>query len=446
MILRIIIKDLKLILTDKKAIAILVLMPIILTSILSMALSGSFDSGSSINKFTIGIVKEYEDTDVKSAVASKLKNSLIGDSLGDFDIESMDYDPEKIFFSDFLENEEVKEIMGYEVMTMSEAEQGIKDDELSAIVVLPENFIVDSYINMITTFRNKVEIKVIKNPSRNVTPFIAESIVEGYSQIISSMIISKNVYITKAQKYNTGDILGDNLTKFIDLYKVDSRVTPTVERIMINGQPPITSSDYYSVGMMAMFILFGASQGSVMLLKEKKKKTYDRLTVAGIKGRDILISKYCMIFILVALQMTAMLLYASNVLGVNFVNMNLVFVTGICAAFAVSGMGILIGSIMFKSDDYKLAGVMSNGVFQVFALLGGSYIPIEVMPKMFAYLSNVPINGLVMKSFLKIMTGYGFNDIKLYLGLMLLNGIVMLGIGVAIFEKGEKAYVGYTEA
>lgn len=446
MIFRIIMKDLKLILTDKKAISILILMPIILTSILSMALAGSFDSGSSLKKFSVAVVKEYYSGDIKNEVSTKLENSFIGDSMSDFDISDMDYDPEKIFFTDFLENEDVKSIMGYQIMTMEEAEKGIKDDELSAIIVLPENFLVDSYINMITTFRNKVEIKVIKNPSRNTTPFIAESIVEGYTQIISSMIISKNVYISEAQKYKTGDVLGDNLTKFIDTYKVESELKPMVNRIEINGQPPITSSDYYSVGMMAMFILFGASQGSVMLLKEKKKKTYDRLTVAGTKGRDILISKYCMIFILVVLQMTAMILYASNVLGVNFVNMKLIFMTGVCAAFAVSGMGILIGSIMFKSDDYKLAGVMSNGVFQVFALLGGSYIPIEVMPKVFSFLSNVPINGLVMKSFLKIMTGYGFNDIKLYLGLMLLNGIVMLGIGIAVFEKGEKAYVGYTEA
>jgi ABC-2 type transport system permease protein len=249
------------------------------------------------------------------------------------------------------------------------------------------------------------------------------------------MIIAKNVYVSNAIKYDIDNIFSDNLEIFLDSLSADEQPDISVDRVKLNGEEPISSSDYYSIGMMAMFILFGASQGSVMLLKERKEMTYDRMAVAGVSKINILLSKYIVIFMIVSLQMLAMISYAAFVLKVNFVNINLILLTSIIAAFAVSGMGILMGAVMFKSQDYKLVGVMSNGVFQVLALLGGSYIPIEVMPKIMQSISYLPINGLVVKSFLKIMTGYGLKDIVLLLALLMLNGVIMFTLGAIIFDR-----------
>lgn len=438
MLINIIKKDMKVILTDRKAIAILILMPIILTTILSQALSGSFDSGSAIPKFSVAIVKEYDALTTNKELKIKLENSIIGiDGASSIleNIVDVDFDPEDIFFNDFLENEDLKEIMDYKIMDMDKANQLMSEDKISAIIVLPKNFIVDSYISMLTTFRNNVELVVIKNPSRGLTSAIAKSIVDGYSEILSGMIIAKNVYVSNAIKYDIDNIFSDNLELFLKSLNSVEQPHISVDRVKLNGEEPISSSDYYSVGMMAMFILFGASQGSVMLLKERKEMTYDRMAVAGVSKANILISKYFIIFIIVSLQMLAMISYAAFVLKVNFVNINLILLTSLFAAFAVSGMGILMGVLMFKSQDYKLVGVMSNGVFQVLALLGGSYIPIEVMPKIMQGLSYFPINGLVVKSFLKIMSGYGLDHITLFLALLMLNGVLMFTIGAIIFDR-----------
>lgn len=441
MLINIIKKDLKVILTDRKAIAILILMPIILTTILSQALTGSFDNGSSIAKFSVAIVKEYDSSSRENDLKTKLENSIIGEEGAASILENIsdvDFNPEDIFFNDFLESDDLKEIMDYTVVDMEEANKLLYENKISAIIVLPENFIVDSYISMLTTFRNNVDITVLKNPSKSLTSTIAKSIVEGYSEIISGMIIAKNVYVSNAIKYDIDNIFSDNLELFLDSLTMDEQPIVSVERVKLNGEEPINSADYYSVGMMAMFILFGASQGSVMLLKERKEMTYDRMAVAGVSKRKILISKYIVIFMIVSLQISAMILYASIALNVNFVNMNLILITSLLAAFAVSGMGILMGAVMFKAQDYKLVGVMSNGVFQVLALLGGSYIPIEVMPKLMHSLSYIPINGLVLKSFLKIMSGYGLEDIYLFLGLLILNGVLMFSFGAIIFDREVK--------
>lgn len=441
MLIDIIKKDLKVILTDKKAITILILMPIILTTILSQALSGSFEDGSKIPKFSVAIVKEYDSLRSSEYMREKLEKSIIGEdgakSILD-NISELEFDPEDLFFNEFLENDDLKEIMDYQILALDEANRLLSDNEISAIIILPENFIVDSYISMLTTFRNNVNITVIKNPSRRLTSAITRSIVDGYSEIISSMIIAKNVYISNAIKYDIDNIFSDNLELFLDSLNVDEQPNISVDRIKLNGEEPISSTDYYSVAMMAMFLLFGASEGSVMLLKERKAMTYDRMAVAGLSKAKILISKYLLIFVIALLQMIAMIMYASLILKVDFINIKLVLLTSFSAVFAVAALGMLMGSIMFKAQDYKIVGVMSNGVFQVLALLGGSYIPIEVMPKAMHFISYIPINGLVLKSFLKIMSGYGFKDISLFIALLLLNGVIMFTIAALIFEREVK--------
>ena len=61
-IISIIIKDLKVMFSDKKALAIMILMPMILTAILSMALKGSFSAGSDsdFQPVDIAVVKLYD--------------------------------------------------------------------------------------------------------------------------------------------------------------------------------------------------------------------------------------------------------------------------------------------------------------------------------------------------------------------------------------------------
>lgn len=92
-ILSIIIKDFKTILSDKQAIIITMLMPLILMTILSMALKGSFISSDDleIERINIAVVKQYNEKDDNSVFEKTLKNML--DTTND----SIDVNPEKIF-------------------------------------------------------------------------------------------------------------------------------------------------------------------------------------------------------------------------------------------------------------------------------------------------------------------------------------------------------------
>ena len=60
MILNIIKKDMKLFFRDRKALILLVLMPIILATILSFSLKGVFNQAKLNEKIKVGVVKDYK--------------------------------------------------------------------------------------------------------------------------------------------------------------------------------------------------------------------------------------------------------------------------------------------------------------------------------------------------------------------------------------------------
>lgn len=441
-ILNMILKDLRVVLSDKKALGTMILMPIILTTILSAALKGSFGDEDFTRTIDIAIVKEYD----KEKDINKFKNnlgSLPGMSDIDLDIEKMineNQDIEKIFFDDFLENEDIKEFINYKITDKKEALELLKDKEIDSVVVLPENFIYDMNINFLTTYRNEVDVEVIGDPDKSISAQIVESIMTAFVDNSSSMIIGKNVFIEKALEegasfeiFNSLDTVIDSITEGLE----DGRIE--VNDITLEGRKPVSSFGYYSVAMTTMFILFSAGLGARSLLEEKDNITYQRILISGTSKANIVIGKFFTVFFLALIQITSMITFSTFALGVEWGNMLNVIAISLFACFAVSGLGTMIGAFTFRSGNYKMANVFETIIIQGMALVGGSFIPIEIMPSFIQKLSLLSVNGLALKSFHKVMMGYEFASICKYL--LSLFGIGILCIVITLYVLKERGRV-----
>ena len=90
-------KDIKTLLTDKKALAIIMLMPIVLTSILSLALQGMFEGEiGSVGPINVAIVKEYNIENDMQAFSTNIVNRYMKNENNE--VKFNDLDIEKIFF------------------------------------------------------------------------------------------------------------------------------------------------------------------------------------------------------------------------------------------------------------------------------------------------------------------------------------------------------------
>lgn len=440
----IIIKDLKVLLRDKKTIGIMFLMPIILTTILGFALGGTFESGEDNEKRQVAIVKEYDEKSDAELFIEEIKNSPIFanmnvEDMGEFGKEIADFSLDEIFFDEILDNE-LKDIIDYRLLNLEEAKKLLMDDEISAIVILPDKLAFNIYTNFFTPYRNNINIEIIENPERYMDNQIVRGVFKGISDSLSANIIGKNVFSETALETGFGfDIYEKIGTILEDLREVQESTTIKLETKKVSKKDPITGFQYYTIAMAAMYILFAAGEGGKLLLEEKDNLTYQRMVVAGVPKIKIATGKFFTIFSFAIFQIGVMLLYSTLALRVDWGDLVLVAAISLCAAFTIAGLGTMLASVSYRSGNYKLADVFQSIIIFVLSMLGGSFLPIEVLPKFIRTLSNFVPNGLVLKAYKEVMLGSGLNEIMNYLLSLLAMGAVFTAIAIYTLNK-EKGW------
>ncbi len=436
-VISIIIKDLKIVLSDKKAVVIILLMPVILMTILSFALKGSFASGGeNIETIKVAVVKQYDEEQDSKMFLNLLSSDFISKEMGEAtkeDLINNDLNIEKIFFEEFLQSDDVSKYINYRIESEEKATELLNNKEVSAVVILPEHFIYNMKINLLTPFRNKVNIDIITHPDRTFDGQIVKTVMESYSNSISSIIIGKNVLIETSMSNDVGTEKLNNLNDVMEsMSDLIEGIKIEFEDVAVKDRKNITSQDYYSVAMMTMFILFAAGQGGRMLLEEKENGTYHRMTSAGTSKFSILLGKFVAVFIISAIQIFVMIFYSHFVLKVNWGNLISVILISLTASFAVAGLGTFVSAATYKSGNYKMANIFENVIIQDMALLGGSFFPVDILPKTIQNLNFLSLNGLALKSYIKTMMGYGLNDIINNILAMAVTGIVFSSVSVII--------------
>lgn len=416
-LLTLIIKDIKIVLSDKKALIILVAMPIILYSILSFALAGSFDTvEDDIWAITIGIVKEYDlqsmDTEFMSLDDAKELEQILFD----------------IIDSDGLE------FVDYQMMTREEATTALNDDKISSVIILPEDYITGLGLNMSTTFRRVVDIEVIRNTERRFSSDIVENLTTSIMDSISQIMITNKVTYETLNHYNIDSSVVDGV---LDAMQNAGRKPIDVKTSIfkIDKLKLVDSGQYYSTAMMAMFLLFGASYGGKFMLAEKKDFTLQRQQSAGIPATRIVAGKMALIFLIAVMQISLMILTSSIGFNVYWGKPISIVLVTIITAFAVTGFGSLLAAVSLKADNYKTLNMMESGIFQVLALFGGSYLPLFLMPVWFKWISRALLNGAALEAFQKVMMDAPLKDMMPSLISLGLNTIVFLTVGLLMIHR-----------
>ncbi len=441
--INIFLKDLKLFISDKKTLASIILMPIILTTILSLALSGSFTQAGSDFTLNIGIVKDYD----KNLEENKFTEFMV-DFADKYDVDIVkfqgednqfaEFNPEKIFFQDYLENEEIKNFLTYEIISKEDGLKKLDNKEISSLVILPKNYIYDMYINTFTNFRNKVEIEVISHPDMNYSGSITRELMKNFNDVMASIIISKNVYFESASSYLDIEEIGENLPVVLSSNEYENGEINIEERA-IDSKNYISSFAYYTVAMLAMFVLFVSSYGGKFILDEKRNNTFQKQIASGKQLSQILLGKFLMMVTMVLIQSSVMISFSKFVFKINWVNLPQIILITILSSLMVASLGLMITAITLKTNNYKVSDAFSSGVVQILALFGGSYIPLEIMPKFIGAVGRYTPNGAILKAYIKTLEGYGFSNISEHILVLTVNIMIFLIISTLIIRRKSNA-------
>lgn len=206
-------KDVRILLSDKKMLAILILMPIILMTILGSGLSGSFQSGTDFEKFNVGIVREYEFVSPQEA----LESISIVEGI---DTRNIDFNIDEVIFDKVLKSEDIEKLfVSSEYLSRDSALEALGNGEISSVVVFPENFLKDTYINMITPFKQKIKIEIIVDPNQNIKSQIVIAVFSGFEDYLNHMITAKSLFTETVIKSGLGYEALENLDKVYESFE-----------------------------------------------------------------------------------------------------------------------------------------------------------------------------------------------------------------------------------
>ncbi len=423
-----IIKDLKVNILDGKQMLIIIAMPLILTFILSLALSGSFSTGGLSEPIDVAVVKLYDGSvKIEDVLGSIFQMEGTDISENDEYFAQMGaMDPEKIFFDEFLDSEDVQGIMKYEIMDKDNAQEALDSLSVSAIIYLPEDFMYSTYSNMLG-FKENVNIEIAADVSASYSGEIVRQVVTAFTDSFSMSFANGEVFneiggkaLSEIELYQRTQVFYDNLEKQKQNGLEEIR-TESVEQYEL-----IDSFTYYTAAMLCMFMLFSAGIGGRSMLEEKEDITYYRMKVLGVTYFQMMISKMVVVMIICLIQSAVMIGLSSVFFGVDWGNYWTVGLIALCGSFAIGGLGSFIGAISLRSGNYKLANAFEGALVQVLALLGGSYIPLSVLPSFFTKMSKVTVNGQALSAYIKTAQGMEAGAISSEI-------VAVLAFGVAFF-------------
>ena len=436
-----IIKDLKVNILDGKQMLIIIAMPVILTVILSFALGGTFKSGGLAEPVNIALVKQYDATLSNEELLSMIDGTdkLPQQALDAYLAQMESFDPEEILFEGFLDSGDIKGLLSYTVMDAAEAEKALDAYEVSAIVYIPEGFISDTYSNM---FGNKkqITITVLSDAASSYSGDIVRQVMRGFTDTLSVSFANNEVFTQLGERYFTEQEIQQKTGEFNNaLDELSVQVSRDIKVENIDQYNLIDSFSYYTAAMLCMFMLFSAGMGGRSMLEEKDNLTYYRMKVLGVTYFQMMVSKMVVVFIICLIQSVVMIGMSVIFFGANWGNYLVVSVIAICGSFAIGGLGSFIGAISLRSGNYKVANAFEGAIVQILALLGGSYMPLTVLPPFFTVLSKFTVNGQALSAFIKTAQGRAISSITGELLVILLFGVAFFGAAwLLIRMEGRK--------
>jgi ABC-2 type transport system permease protein len=153
-------------------------------------------------------------------------------------------------------------------------------------------------------------------------------------------------------------------------------------------------------GTAILMLLFSVAGVGTSILEEKENGTINRLLYSPLKGSTILYSKMVFAFFISILQLTSMFIFAWLILKMDMsVNIPGLILMIISTSFAVSSLGIFLAAV---AKTRRQAQNLSTIIILVMSAMGGSMIPLFIMPAILQKIALLSLNYWGIQGFYDI--------------------------------------------
>lgn len=380
-------KDFKIRAMDRRGFMMMLIMPLILTLILGAALKDIVGGDEGFQETSVGLY-----VDKKDPMADTLKQEVL--------------DKTKFLTIQTVESEKKLEKM-------------VKKGEVEVGIYIPAEWSA-----------NLAGVVLYSNQDTQLKATVVESIITSFTERVqtislASETVMENMVEVTAASTGAGD-LGETGERVSALLAESGKAGMTVANQSV-GEASISSMQYYAAAMLVMFLLFNVTLGAKSMIQERQTDTLSRLNSTPVSKYGILIGKFLGTLYFAFLQF--LLFYAATSFFFHVKwgeNIGQVVATGFVYSVAVSGLSMLLAAFITKE---KTADLISGMGIQIFAIVGGSMLPIYVFPESFKAISALTPNNWALTIFLDIMSGVGWSELLLPFSVLGTIGLVSMLIG-----------------
>lgn len=370
------IKDLKLFFADRRAVMLTFAVPIALITLFAFAFGGAGRSDNEVTKTDL-VIADEDRTEASIQVVGKL------DSLKEYRVIRTSADT---------------------------AEKMVKKGDQPAILVFHKGF-SDSLNGGSTP---PIEMKYDAAREAEVM-ILAGALTGNLMDIIGSKTISGNILKMVDKQYPDMDtamrstIHAEILKNFTDggggKGTGDTKPKKRME-YFIKSTPLVAAKEnspgliHAVAGTAIMMLLFSVVAMGASLLEEKEEGTLKKLLYSPLNPNRILFGKMIYANLISIFQLTVMFIYAKLVFGLDiFHHLPQLVIMIVCTAYACSSFGVLLAS--FAKTRQQVQG-MSTLVVLVMSCIGGSMIPVFIMPEFMQKMSVFSVNYWGIQGFYDI--------------------------------------------
>ena len=365
---------------------------------------------------------------IKVAVVDEDKSALGGTLLGALDRET----DSKRYFAPIP-------------TTRDQADTMIRNDEVSAVLILPKDFTKD-----FLTGGTPAPIELIKNPSQAFLPLIMEEL----TSVVAETLNVASQTLAEDMKGFVQELEEDDLPDFLMVAKSIEKIGKKFEQAEKILTPPLIQygiekraakkdpkkekfqSNIFGFllpGLAAMFLLFIADGSSQELYKERESRTLDRIRSFNNNVLPFLISKGLYTLLLTVTSGIILFGVGSAIFRIQWQHPWIILLLLLAYAFFSTGFITALAALM---KTQKRAAIVNNVLIMMMAFLGGSMMTSNALPDALA--QNVcPLfpNYWFTESIKNLEFGIdGPGWVMTFAKLMVL-GAVFTGISTSLFNR-----------
>jgi len=312
---------------------------------------------------------------------------------------------------------ELKEYSGFSIINIKEdqIEELFSSREIEIVVKINNEF----EENILKLENNKsIDIYAVSgDDALNIIKNIIDSEIKSFKELSYSIKEDRELYYNSLEEY---------------LYKKEN----SIRKMSLND----LYGDYFNsrifIGFIILSMLLKGLKHSYRIFVEKEDFIYNRIFMAPVKTYEYYVADILSGFIDISIQIVL------TIIGIRLLNIN-IGLTNLILALILSlvglvGLSLCICLRTFTKNTNELANIY-NFIYIVLVMLGGSFIPLEMLSDIINKISYFNPIRWAVESISKMQQGGTLKDIRLNILVLSLFTLVFLVIGIYRTRKEEKS-------